>query len=124
MSQGMQRVVLVVRVLVGLVFVVSALMKAAEITAFATLISMYGIVKEPGAVLTLASVIVLAEAALGGLALAGIRWRGATQGLILLMLAGFTAVFAYGLIARGITDCGCFGSKLVLTRFRSQRTSC
>ena len=57
-----------------------------------------------------APVVVLAELALGLSLLLGFRLRR-TGCLATLFLAGVTAVFAYGVLCRGVGDCGCFGAE-------------
>lgn len=115
MRKVTHRGVIAARSLVGFVFLVSALLKAAELRQFGVLISLYNIVKEPSLVMFVAGGVVAVELILGVLAIFGVRMRGLTQGLIILMLAGLSAVFAYGYFAKGITDCGCFGSAIKLS---------
>lgn len=99
-----QRVSYALRVVVGAVFVLSGLLKAIDASAFANLISDYGLLRLG----LVAPLIIAAEVILGVLLIFNIRPRrvaATTLAFILLV----SAVYLYGVLARGITNCGCFG---------------
>ena len=99
-----QRVSSALRLVVGVVFLVSGLLKAIDTAAFANLISEYGIMRLG----VVAPLIIAAEVILGLLLIFNIRPRkvsAITAAFILFV----SAVYLYGVLARGITDCGCFG---------------
>ena len=93
----------------GAIFMLSGFMKAMDSGAFARLLSDYGI---PYLEYT-APVIIVAEVLLGFLLITGIKQRiAATVSVIMLII--FTAGFAYGVLLRDVTDCGCFGDSGIL----------
>ncbi len=93
----------------GIVLLVSGFAKALDTAAFARLLTQYG----ADALRWMAPVLVGAELLLGLALLLGIRLRRAGAGATLL-LAIVTAGYAYGLLFREVTDCGCFGPQSVL----------
>lgn len=90
----------------GVVLLVSGFAKALDAAAFSRTLTLYG----PETLRFAAPVVVLAELALGLALLLGFRLRR-TGCLATLFLAGVTAAFAYGVLFRGVGDCGCFGSE-------------
>lgn len=99
-----------IEILLGVVFIFSAVTKALDLYAFAVQVSYYGIVRDPSLVSLAANAMVCVEAAFGAALLAGLRLRG----LVLLatgaLLVGFTALIAYAWAFKGLKDCGCFGA--------------
>ncbi|GHT20837.1 hypothetical protein AGMMS4957_08760 [Bacteroidia bacterium] len=93
----------------GTVFLISGIAKALSASSFASLIAQYGF----ESLQFLAPLIVLAEVALGLFLVFQIGLKH-TALISTLLVAGFTLVFAYGLIFNGIEDCGCFGKITVL----------
>jgi uncharacterized membrane protein YphA (DoxX/SURF4 family) len=94
--------------LLGLIFLVAGLLKAADPMEFARQIGTYGIVP-PNLASPLAALMIPVEIALGGALILGYRARmaAALTGALLLVFMGATA-FAW---SQGRTeDCGCFGS--------------
>lgn len=92
------------RLIVGLVFLLSALLKAINTATFADLMSQYG-----AQWLGLgAPVIIFVELILGVLLIFNIhpRWISLASSIFIVVVS---AVFLYGLIFKDITDCGCFG---------------
>jgi len=91
----------------GLVFVASALLKAADINVFIVQLSHYG-------VLTLmlqsylALLVIAVEVGLGVLLLLG-TWRRLALLTTGFLLVAFTGAIVYGWAARGLDDCGCMG---------------
>lgn len=93
----------------GAIFMLSGFMKAMDSGAFARLLGDYGI---PYLEYT-APVIIVAEVLLGFLLITGIKQRIVST-LSVIMLIIFTAGFAYGVLFRDVTDCGCFGDSGIL----------
>lgn len=92
------------RLIVGLIFLLSALLKAIDNAAFADLMSNYGALLFGFG----APVIVFVELILGVLLVFNIhpRWLSLAASLFILVVS---SVFLYGVTQKGITDCGCFG---------------
>ena len=112
-SRGAKKVWLLTRgieVLLGLTFVLGAVLKAIDISTFAVQVSYYGIIREPTAVRLVALCAVLAETAIGVALLVGWRLRGWTLRTVFLLLLGFTGLILYAWAFEGLEDCGCFGS--------------
>ena len=99
-----QRVCSALRLVVGVVFLVSGLLKAIDTAAFANLISEYGIMRLG----VVAPFIIAAEVLLGLLLIFNIRPRKVSA-LTVAFILFVSSVYLYGVLARGITDCGCFG---------------
>jgi len=96
----------------GLVFLISGIAKAIDISVFSNVIAQYGFDN-----LKLVSpLIVIAEVTIGGLLVFQIWQKWSALGGVLL-ISIFTLIFAYGLIFKGIEDCGCFGRISVLNTF-------
>ncbi|MDR2853692.1 MAG: hypothetical protein LBV31_00105 [Prevotellaceae bacterium] len=93
----------------GMVFLISGIAKAVDISAFAGVIAQYGL----GNLQFVAPLIVLAEVLAGLLLVFQVGLKHIALASTALV-AGFTLVFAYGLIFNGIEDCGCFGKITVL----------
>lgn len=94
---------------VGVVFLLSGFFKAIDSAAFVDLMSQYG-VEWFGYV---APAIILGEIVLGLALVFRVYVRSVTW-VTLAFVVGVTIVFAYGLLFRGITDCGCFGQLKML----------
>lgn len=94
---------------VGVVFLLSGFLKAADSAAFADLMSQYGVEWFGYA----APAIILSEIVLGLALVFRVYVRSVTW-VTLAFVVGVTIVFAYGLLFRGITDCGCFGQLKML----------
>lgn len=93
----------------GAIFMLSGFMKAMDSGAFARLLGNYGIPYLEYS----APVIIVAEVVLGFLLITGVKQRiVATLSVIMLII--FTAGFAYGVLFRDVTDCGCFGDSGIL----------
>ncbi len=92
------------RLIVGLIFLLSALLKAIDNAAFADLMSSYGAQWFGFG----APVIIFVELILGVLLVFNIhaRWLSLAASLFILVVS---SVFLYGVTQKGITDCGCFG---------------
>ncbi len=94
---------------VGAVLLVSGFAKASDAASFSRMLVSYG----PEMLRFVAPIIILVELALGLSLSLGFRLRH-TGRLATLFLVGVTVAFAYGLLFRGIEDCGCFGSESLL----------
>ena len=92
------------RFITGLVFLTSGLLKAMDAAAFADLMSRYG-----AAWLGLAAPLVILFEIGVGVMLVFDFYPNHTAGIAAAFLLIVSGVFAYGVICRGITDCGCFG---------------
>ena len=93
----------ILRVVVGLVFLSSGLLKAMDAAAFADLMGKYG-----AAWFGYGAPVFIMEVLLGVLLIFNIRPREfslITSGFIVIL----SVIYLYGISARGITNCGCFG---------------
>ena len=108
-ENGVMRHVRVLEIILGAVFIFSALTKALDVYTFAVQVSYYGVVREPKLVLAVAYTMVGVETLLGAALLAGIRLRGATLAATLALLAAFSGLIAYAWLFKDLEDCGCFG---------------
>ena len=99
-----QRVNSILRLIVGVIFMLSGLLKAIDAAAFANLMSEYG----PVWLGVGAPLIIAIEIALGLLLIFNIRPRWTTAATTA-FIVGVSLIYAYGMIFRGITSCGCFG---------------
>ena len=86
-------------------FLVSAFAKAWDAEAFADMLLLYG----PQWFSIGAPVIIFTEAVLGMLLLLRVSPRKTTIAADCFLII-VSAIFAYGLLAKGVTDCGCFGA--------------
>ncbi len=95
----------IIRVLLGLLFIISGLTKVIDTGSFVSTAWQY----IPGALVTAVAVVLPAIEIVLGLMMMlsfGVRKAAAT---ILVLTIGFTLIFAYGYWVKDITDCGCFG---------------
>ena len=91
--------------LLGLVFLVSGFAKALDVSAFADVIASYGF----AVIRFMAVPVVIAEIIIGLLLV--LRIGEKTTALIAtVLLVVFTLIYSYGLIFKGVEDCGCFGN--------------
>lgn len=94
----------ILRIIVGLVFLLSAFLKATESATFADLMGQYGFEWFGYAAPLLISV----ELILGLLLVFNIRPREVSAITVVFILS-VSAIFLYGVLDLGITNCGCFG---------------
>ena len=116
------------RLLVGLLFIVSGLIKCNDITGFSYKLEEYFNVFEdhfglPAAPFVATSVfqagfIAVIETVLGLLLLLGLLIRPTAHALLYLIVF-FTFLTGYSWLTNSVTDCGCFGDALKLTPFQS-----
>lgn len=95
----------IVRFIVGLIFLASSLLKAISAAQFANLLGMYG----ANWLGFTAPLIIIAEGILALLLLFDLHPRLTSIATICFTIF-VSAVYVYGLMVRGITDCGCFGA--------------
>jgi len=93
----------------GLVFLISGIAKAIDISVFSNVITQYGFEN----LQYISPLIILAEVSLGLLLVFQV-WQKWSAFCGAVLVAGFTIVYAYGFIFKGIEDCGCFGKITVL----------
>ena len=93
-----------VRFIVGLIFLTSSLLKAISVAQFANLLGLYGANWFGFA----APLVIIFEGLLALLLLFDIRPRLTSIATICFTII-VSSVYLYGLLSRGITDCGCFG---------------
>lgn len=99
--------------LVGLTLIVSAALKGYELSLFIMQISGYRLIP-PGTEGAVALLIVLAELFLGTALMTGYGRLALPHVFTISLLAAFSGIFVYGLLKRGIDECGCFGDFLQL----------
>jgi hypothetical protein len=95
--------------LLGVIFIVAAVLKALDPNLFAAQIYGYRVVQQPD-MLALAALFTLgAETFLGVAMVLGLRLRMLVLTLVQLMLAFFIGVILYAWLVHDLKDCGCFG---------------
>lgn len=94
----------ILRFIVGTVFLLSALLKASDAAAFADLMGEYG----AGWFGYAAPLLIMVELLLGLLLIFNIRPREISW-LTIVFIVGVSSIYLYGVLERGITNCGCFG---------------
>lgn len=90
--------------IVGLVFLLSGLLKAIDTASFADLMSQYGEIWFGYG----APIIILTEIILGILLLFNFYLKRITWTSVAFLVV-VSLIYLYGVLAKGITDCGCFG---------------
>lgn len=128
----MKVIVNISRLLVGILFIFSGLIKANDPVGFAIkLEEYYEIFASEGGLLRIfewhiilesvvfqAALICVVEVALGVLLLLGM-WKKSVTWLLFLMIAFFTILTGYSAVTGKVTDCGCFGDAIPLTPWQS-----
>ena len=99
----------ILRFIVGLVFLLSGLLKAIDTAAFSDLISEYGATWFGFA----APVIIFVEVFLGIMLVFDFYSKPISWATTIFLLA-VSSIYLYGVTARGITNCGCFGPLTLL----------
>ena len=103
-----------IRVLLGLVFLASTLAKTVDFANFVEHVSYYGVVEENMYLEGIAAVTIALEFILAVALLSGWRTRfilAVTAGVLMV----FTALIAYAWTFNDLAECGCFGSFLSMT---------
>jgi len=98
-----------VELIIAAVFLVGAILKAADIDLFIIQISHYGVLSDRSLIRIAAVSTIALETGLAAALLLKIRLHGITYAGILVLLAGFTGLIIYGWAYYGLEDCGCFG---------------
>lgn len=93
----------------GVLFIVSAALKALDVVSFAVQVRMYNVVTDRMLVQIVAYTMIAIEALLGAALLGGYRFRGITFAATTALLLGFSGLIAYAWARHGLADCGCFG---------------
>ncbi|MDL2223891.1 hypothetical protein LJB92_01085 [Bacteroidales bacterium OttesenSCG-928-M06] len=88
----------------GLVFLVSGVAKAIDVSYFSNVITLYGFEN----LQFISPLVILSEVAIGLLLIFQI-WQKRSAFLGVILVVGFTIVYAYGIAFKGVEDCGCFG---------------
>ncbi len=99
-----------IEIAVGLFFLISAAAKAVDMDAFGVQISAYNVIKDANAIRGASYFALLAETALGGALLAGIRARGLSHLASGVMILVYSTLIAYAWVFHGLIDCGCLGA--------------
>ena len=94
----------ILRLIIGTVFMLSALLKASDSAAFADLMGEYG----AGWFGYAAPILIVVELLLGLLFLFDISPDKISL-LTIIFIIGVSSIYLYGLLEKGITNCGCFG---------------
>jgi len=98
-----------VELVLAAVFLVGAILKAADINLFMKQISFYGVLNDRSLIQIAALATLALETGLAAALLLKMRLRGITYAGILALLAGFTGLILYGWLFNDLKDCGCFG---------------
>lgn len=101
----MEKIKIIFRCSIGILFIVSGLLKAVDSQTFAALINSYGIWT---GLAYISPVISGVEILLGLFLVLEIMPRATTLSVIVITIL-FTLAFAYAFFAKGIDDCGCMG---------------
>lgn len=96
-------------IVLGLVFLAGAVLKALDINLFAIQIWAYGVLPVKTVLPTVALITLAIETVLGSALVLGIRARSLTLIAVEGLLTVFTALIVYGWLYHGLKDCGCFG---------------
>ncbi|MGI8891871.1 MAG: BT_3928 family protein [Bacteroidia bacterium] len=118
----MRALTLISRVLVGLLFIISGLIKANDPLGFSYKLDEYfevfGMSFLTPASLAMAMGICVVEIGLGVALIMGV-YMNFTAWLLLLMIIFFTVLTGYSAVTGKVTDCGCFGDAIKLTPWES-----
>ena len=93
----------------GILFLLSAGMKAMNVDGFGVSISAYGLIKDPSLVRTAAYISLALETLIGTAFVAGWRGKNLSFTISILLTAVFSALITYAWKVNGLEDCGCFG---------------
>lgn len=93
----------------GILFLVSAGMKAMNVDGFGVSISAYGVIKDPSLVRMAAYITLALETILGTALVAGWRVKNLSFIVSIVLTAVFSVLITYAWKVKGLEDCGCFG---------------
>lgn len=110
----MLRLIRSIEIIVGLVFVLAAALKALDMAAFATQIRLYGVLHDVDVIRAAAVFSVAIETFLGAALIIGLQPRPIVYAMVLGMLAAFSGLVTYADIYHNLDDCGCFGKFLAM----------
>lgn len=96
-------------IFLGLLFIISAILKIVEINRFCIQIYAYGVITQKELLPWIATITILIEISLGLLFLLSYPYRKLTLGFNLILLIIFTVLITYGWLFNNLKDCGCFG---------------
>jgi len=105
----LRRVARPAEVLLGLVFLASALLKATDVNGFVVAIGYYGVVSDSWLRAASALGTLALETGLGTALILGMRPRGLTLGVTAVILLFFSLLIGYAWAFHGLSDCGCIG---------------
>lgn len=94
---------------VGVVFLAGALLKAAYITNFSIQIYAYGVIEDKSLLPVVAFSTLSIELLLGCALTLGLRWRALSYAALEALLVLFTGLILYGWRFNNLENCGCFG---------------
>lgn len=118
----MKNLTVISRLIVGILFIISGLIKANDPLGFSYKLDEYFVVFNIGwlgvASLYIAMAICIAEVVLGLATLLGVKMK-TTSWLLLLLIVFFTFLTFYSAYYNKVTDCGCFGDAIKLTPWQS-----
>ncbi|HOK08647.1 MAG TPA: hypothetical protein PLT82_04195 [Candidatus Hydrogenedens sp.] len=98
-----------IEIILGLIFITSAVLKVIEINRFCVQIYAYGVITNKELLPFIAVVTILIEITIGVLFLLAFPYRKLSMGANLALLFIFTCLILYGWIFNDLKDCGCFG---------------
>lgn len=99
----------ILEIVLGLVFIAGAAMKAMDMSAFQLQIALYGVISDASLIEMAAYFVLALETFLGAALLVGLRLGGLTHLATAALLLVFTGLIAYGWAFNDLEDCGCFG---------------
>lgn len=108
------RIVRLIEIVLGVLFVLAAVLKALDLESFAIQIRYYGVLPDFDWIRYAALFTVACETFLGAALISGARVRGLLYAATAALLAGFTVLVAYAWAFHDLKDCGCFGAVVPL----------
>ena len=102
-------------ILLGMIFTLSALLKAYDVHSSAIYVSAYGVVRELTHVYLAVGISIVLETIIAVMFLTGIRIRGLLHLFTFGLLVGFSLLIVYGWLCQGLKDCGCFGKYIQMS---------
>lgn len=96
-------------IVLGILFITSAILKIIEINRFCVQIYAYGVITQKEILPWIATITILIEISLGFLFLLSFPYKKFTLGINFLILSAFTSLIIYAWIFNDLKNCGCFG---------------
>lgn len=100
-----QKIARILEIVVGIIFILSAMGKMTDVSGFGELIIKYGL-----PTFSILAPAIVAMEILCGLMLLLRLFPRLTAAMVGIMLLAFTGAFLYANVFHGVNDCGCFGS--------------